>query len=165
MLKNTFTKFGEHNYEYGNYLVALVLILYNPFVSSLLTVFVSKYRISPTSFDAIACYKRNWNFKPTAMERLPNELVVKIFSYFHPIYENLARHAMVCRKWSEIIESTALLWKHIHLDDNRHNSPNMETEYRKVLCDCLLRFGRFVHCIRAEEETFFTSKLIRDLMW
>lgn len=92
------------------------------------------------------------------MDKLPNEMLVKIFSYFHPIYENLASHAVVCRKWMELIENSALLWKHIHLDDNRHSCPNMENEYKKVLCDCLVRFGRFVHCIRAEEETFFTGE-------
>ena len=92
------------------------------------------------------------------MDKLPNEMLVKIFSYFHPIYENLARLAVVCKKWTTIIENSLLLWKHIHLDDNRHRHPDMENEYRKALCDCLVRFGRFVHCIRAEEETYFTGE-------
>ena len=95
------------------------------------------------------------------MELLPNELLTRIFSFLHPVYENLGGYALVCRRWDILLKHTASLWRHIHLEDDTSARPGMYKEYEQVLLSCLKRFGQFIHCIRSEEEAFFVNSQLR----
>ncbi|XP_020901248.1 uncharacterized protein LOC110239841 [Exaiptasia diaphana] len=94
----------------------------------------------------------------------PNEIIVQILSYIHPIYSNLLRLRLVCRKWKILIEKTTYLWRHIHLDDDKDWKPNQDEKYTLVLRVCLEKFGRFIRCVRAEEQKYCYDNQIRELL-
>lgn len=98
------------------------------------------------------------------MDALPGEVVSQILSYLHPIYEDLPRYCTICRRWEHIIQNTGLLWKHIHLQDDRDARKDFEDDYAGILCLCLKRYGHFIQCIRAEDQTFFTRVEVRRLL-
>ena len=98
------------------------------------------------------------------MDILPDEIIAEILSYLHPIYEDLAGHSIVCRRWDRIIQNTGLLWKHIHLYDDQGAREALEENYALVLCSCLKRFRHFIQCIRAQDQTFFTRPELRRLL-
>lgn len=98
------------------------------------------------------------------MDILPDEIIAQILSYIHPIYEDLAGYSIVCRRWDRIIQNTGLLWKHIHLHDDRDAREALEDNYASVLCNCLKRYRQFIQCVRAEDQTFFTRPELRRLL-
>lgn len=98
------------------------------------------------------------------MEILPDEIIAQILSYFHPIYEDLSGYSMVCRRWDRIIQNTGLLWKHIHLHDDRDAREALEDDYASILCNCLKRYRQFIQCVRADDQTFFTRPALRRLL-
>ena len=98
------------------------------------------------------------------MNVVPDEIIAQILSYFHPIYEDLAGYSIICRRWDRIIQNTGLLWKHIHLQDDRDARETLEDDYARVLCNCLKRYRQFIQCVRAEDQTFFTRSELRRLL-
>lgn len=52
----------------------------------------------------------------TNINDLPNELLARIFGYFHPIEDELPAIAMVCRKWQSVLQCTGSLWRSVHVD-------------------------------------------------
>jgi len=98
------------------------------------------------------------------MDILPVEVIAQILSYFHPIYEDLPRYCMICRRWQRIIQNTGLLWRHIHLQDDRDARQDFEDDYAGILCLCFKRYGHLVQCIKAEDQTFFTRARVRRLL-
>lgn len=98
------------------------------------------------------------------MDILPGEVIVQILSYLHPIYEDLPRYCTICRRWERIIQNTGLLWRHIHLHDDRDARQEFEDDYASILCRCFKKYGRFIQCIRSEDQTFFTRTEVRGLL-
>lgn len=98
------------------------------------------------------------------MDILPGEVIAQILSYLHPIYEDLPRYCTICRRWQRIIQNTGLLWRHIHLQDDRDARQDFEDDYASILCLCFKRYGHFMQCIRAEDQTFFTRVEVRRLL-
>lgn len=98
------------------------------------------------------------------MDILPGELIAQILSYLHPIYEDLPRYCTICRRWERIIQNTGLLWRHIHLHDDRDAHQEFEDDYASILCHCFKKYGHFIQCIRAEDQTYFTRTEVRRLL-
>lgn len=98
------------------------------------------------------------------MDILPVEVIAQILSYLHPIYEDLPRYCTICRRWQRIIQNTGLLWRHIHLQDDRDARQDFEDDYAGILCLCFKRYGHLVQCIKAEDQTFFTRAKVRRLL-
>ena len=98
------------------------------------------------------------------MDILPGELIAQILSYLHPIYEDLPRYCTICRRWERIIQNTGLLWRHIHLHDDRDARQEFEDDYASILCHCFKKYGHFIQCIRAEDQTYFTRTEVRRLL-
>ena len=98
------------------------------------------------------------------MDILPGEVIAQILSYLHPIYEDLPRYCTICRRWQRIIQNTGLLWRHIHLQDDRDARQDFEDDYAGILCLCFKRYGHLMQCIRAEDQTFFTRVEARRLL-
>lgn len=98
------------------------------------------------------------------MDSLPCELIAQVFSNVHPIYCDLLTLRQVCWKWKRIIDTSCHLWKHIHLDDDRDCAADMDCKYINVLDFCLRKYGRFIQCIRAEEQPFLNTTQIRKLI-
>lgn len=92
----------------------------------------------------------------------PNEILVQILSYIHPIYSNILSLRLVSRKWKILIEKTTYLWKHIHLDDDKDWKPNQDERYKLILRVCLEKFGAFIQCVRAEEQNYCFDNQIRQ---
>ena len=99
------------------------------------------------------------------MDALPNELLAQILAFFHPVYDNLARLSLVCKRWKDVIENTPSLWKCIHFT---RAYPFCVTEYarhRDALRHCLLKFGHYVTCLRDHPITrTFTDPSLRELL-
>lgn len=98
------------------------------------------------------------------MEILPDEVIAQVLSYFHPIYEDLSGYSIICRRWERIIQTTGLLWKHIHLHDDRDAREALEDDYASILSNCLKRYRQFIQCVRAEDHAFFTRPELRRLL-
>lgn len=98
------------------------------------------------------------------MDILPGEVIAQILSYLHPIYEDLPRYCTICRRWQHIIQNTGLLWRHIHLQDDRDARQDFEDDYASILCLCFKRYGHLIQCIRAEDQPFFTRVEVRRLL-
>jgi len=89
---------------------------------------------------------------------LPDEICSLIFSYFHPLDDNLLKLASVCRRWRDIIYNTPLLWKNLEstnffsakrLTTTLYSDPEeerFEYEYNMAvrIVRILRRFGRFI---------------------
>lgn len=88
------------------------------------------------------------------MDALPNELLAYILAFLHPVYDQLSRLSIVCKRWRDVIENTASLWKCIHFTPSfpQHLSPTKRD--RRKLRHCLLKFGNFVTCLRDDTKTF-----------
>lgn len=99
------------------------------------------------------------------MDALPNELLSHILSFLHPIYDNLARLSLVCKRWKEIVEETPSLWKCIHFTRAYPLCVTENARYRHVLRHCLQRFERYVTCLRDHPITrTFTDPILRNLL-
>lgn len=99
------------------------------------------------------------------MEALPNELVAHTLAFLHPIYDNLARLSLVCKRWKEVIEETPSLWKCIHFTRAYPLCITENAKHRDVLRHCLLHFGRYVTCLRDHPITrTFTDPSLRRLL-
>lgn len=77
------------------------------------------------------------------METLPNELLSEIFLFLHPVYDELARFSVVCRRWNEIIHRTPSLWEHMHLKLEKLTKAEKSIVFR-----CLRKFNKFIKCLR-----------------
>ena len=97
------------------------------------------------------------------MDVLPDEMLLKIFDCFHPVYGNLASHGLVCRKWNDVLK-TSSLWRHIHLEDDSSVVDSLKSKYETIILSCLKRFGRHVHCIRSEQESYFLDPELRTAL-
>ena len=99
------------------------------------------------------------------MDALPNEVLAHIFAFLHPVYDNLARLSLVCKRWNGVIENTPSLWKCIHFT---RAYPLCVTEYarhRDVLRHCLFKFGHYITCLRDHPITrTFTDPYLRELL-
>ncbi|XP_001629801.2 uncharacterized protein LOC5509252 [Nematostella vectensis] len=99
------------------------------------------------------------------MESLPEEMIAHILSFFHQIYGKLLLLRTVCRKWKIIIDSSSVLWKHIHLDDTPdYFSGKRYLRFHGNLRVCLTRYKKYIHCIRADDQKFFENIEIRNLL-
>ncbi|XP_031575297.1 uncharacterized protein LOC116308886 [Actinia tenebrosa] len=104
------------------------------------------------------------------MDSLPCEVIAQVFSNVHPIYSDLLTLRQVCWKWKRIIDTTCHLWKHIHLDDDRdcitmdRGTTEKDCKYTAILGFCLRKYGRFIQCIRAEDQPFLNSPEVRKLI-
>ena len=99
------------------------------------------------------------------MESLPNELLNHIFGFLHPIYDNLARLSLVCKRWKAVIEETPSLWKCIHFTRAYPFFITKNAKHREVLRHCLLKFGRYVTCLRDHPITrTFAEPSLRDIL-
>lgn len=89
---------------------------------------------------------------------LPDEICSLIFSYFHPLDDDLLKLASVCRRWRDLIYNTPLLWKKLEstnffsakrLSTTLYTDPEeerFEYEYNMAvrIVRILRRFGRFI---------------------
>ena len=98
------------------------------------------------------------------MDIVPDEIIAQILSYLHPIYEDLAGYSIICRRWERIIQNTGLLWRHIHLHDDRDARETLEDEYARVLQNCLKTYRQFIQCVRAEDQSLFIRPELRRLL-
>ena len=99
------------------------------------------------------------------MESVPNELLNHIFGFLHPIYDNLARLSLVCKRWKAVIEKTPSLWKCIHFTRAYPFFISKDSKHREVLRHCLLKFGRYVTCLRDHPITrTFAEPSLRDIL-
>ena len=98
------------------------------------------------------------------MDIVPDEIIAQILSCLHPIYEDLAGYSIICRRWERIIQNTGLLWRHIHLHDDRDARETLEDEYARVLQNCLKRYRQFIQCVRAEDQSLFIRPELRRLL-
>lgn len=89
-----------------------------------------------------------------------------IFSYLHPIDDNLLRLASVCRRWKDIVYNTPLLWQTVSTNPfgskrfsnalfSRQENEQYELEMALKVVQILRRFGQFIlrlktKCIREE---------------
>lgn len=100
------------------------------------------------------------------MEALPNELLAHILAFLHPIYDNLARLSLVCKRWKDVTEETPSLWKCIHFTRAYPLCITENARHRDVLWHCLLKFGRYVTCLRGRPITrTFTDPSLRNLLF
>lgn len=97
---------------------------------------------------------------------LPDEICSMIFSYLHPIDDNLLRLASVCRRWKDIVYNTPLLWQTVSTNPfgskrfsnalfSRQENEQYELEMALKVVQILRRFGQFIlrlktKCIREE---------------
>ena len=77
------------------------------------------------------------------MENLPNELLLTIFGFVHPVYDVIVRISLVCHRWNEIIHKTPSLWEHFHLQ-----LAELTKQEREIAFRCLRKFNTFIKCIR-----------------
>lgn len=98
------------------------------------------------------------------MDFLPDEIIAQILSYFHPVYEDLSGYSLICRRWDRIIQNTGLLWRHIHLHEDREAREALHDDYAGVLFNCLKRYRLFIQCIKAEDQSFFSRPELRRLL-
>lgn len=89
---------------------------------------------------------------------LPDEICSLIFSYFHPLDDDLLKLALVCRRWRDIIYNTPLLWKNLEstnifntkpLSTSLYTDPeeqrfSFEYDMAVKIVNILRRFGRFI---------------------
>lgn len=90
---------------------------------------------------------------------MPDEICSLIFSYFHPLDDDLLKLASVCRRWRDIIYNTPLLWKTLESTNffsakrlstsSIYSDPEEERfayEYNMAvkIVKILRRFGRFI---------------------
>lgn len=47
---------------------------------------------------------------------LPDEVLVRVFSYFHPVADELPLLALVCVKWRRLLATTSRLWRDLVVD-------------------------------------------------
>ena len=100
------------------------------------------------------------------MEALPNELLAHILAFLHPIYDNLARLSLVCKRWKDVTEETPSLWKCIHFTRAYPLCITENARHRDVLRHCLLKFGRYVTCLRDHPITrTFTDPSLQNLLF
>lgn len=64
---------------------------------------------------------------------LPDEILIRIFSLFHPINDELPALAMVCRKWRRILQTTGQMWRELHID------PSSYEYYHFSMVCCIFR--------------------------
>ncbi|XP_078361029.1 uncharacterized protein LOC144645351 [Oculina patagonica] len=99
------------------------------------------------------------------MDSLPNEVLAHIFAFFHPVYDNLARLSVVCKRWKDVIENTPSLWKCIHFTRAYPLCVTEYAKYRDVLRQCLIKFGHYITCLRDHPITrTFTDPYLRELL-
>ena len=98
------------------------------------------------------------------MDSLPDEIIAQILSLFHPVYEDLSGYSIICRRWDRIIQNTGLLWKHIHLHEDRDAKEMLQDDYAGILCNCLRRYRDFIQCIKAEDQSLFIRPELRRLL-
>lgn len=97
------------------------------------------------------------------MDALPNELLAYILAFLHPVYGELSRLSIVCKRWREVIENTASLWKCIHFTPSYPEYLSSTTRDRSKLRHCLFKFGHFVTCLRDDAKTF-TDPALQGLL-
>lgn len=98
------------------------------------------------------------------MDALPNELLAHILAFLHPVYDNLARLSLVCKRWKDVIENTPSLWKCIHFT-RAYLQYITSARDRAVLRHCLLKFGHFVTCLRDHPMAkTFTDPALQELL-
>ena len=77
------------------------------------------------------------------MENLPNEVLLTIFGFVHPVYDVIVRISPVCHRWNEIIHKTPSLWEHFH-----PQLAELTKREREIAFRCLRKFNTFIKCIR-----------------
>ena len=77
------------------------------------------------------------------MENLPNELLLTIFGFLHPVYDVIVKISPVCHRWNEIIHNTSSLWEHFHLQ-----LAELTKQEREITFRCLRKFNTFIKCVR-----------------
>ncbi|KAI8784964.1 F-box/LRR-repeat protein 15, partial [Biomphalaria glabrata] len=71
---------------------------------------------------------------------LPDEVLVRIFSFLRPVEDDLPALAMVCRKWRRILQTTSQLWRDLHIN------PSVYQYYHFSMVCCIFRvYGFHVH--------------------
>lgn len=100
--------------------------------------------------------------KASTIGSFPNEIIVQILSYIHPIYSSVLHLRCVCVQWKILIEKTSYLWKHIHLDDDRDCKHEHQDMYKRTLKLCFEKFGDFIQCLRAEDQHYCYDNQIRQ---
>ncbi|CAL1538554.1 unnamed protein product [Lymnaea stagnalis] len=71
---------------------------------------------------------------------LPDEVLIRIFSFFKPIEDDLPVLAMVCRKWRRILQTTGQLWRDLYIN------PSVYEYYHFSMVCCVFRvYGFHVH--------------------
>ena len=99
------------------------------------------------------------------MGNLPSELLAHVLAFLHPIYDNLTCLSLVCKRWKEVIEETSSLWKCIHFTRAYPLCIAENARHRHVLRRCLLKFRRYVTCLRDHPITrTFTEPSLRKFL-
>ncbi|XP_031571863.1 uncharacterized protein LOC116305983 [Actinia tenebrosa] len=91
---------------------------------------------------------------------LPDELWLKIFKNFHPIYDNIFHLALVCRQWRNIIIKAPdpCLWETIELANIRNCY--LDSPFLSRFTFILTNFGKYVKVLRLRRcHSYFTDAL------
>jgi F-box and leucine-rich repeat protein 7 len=76
--------------------------------------------------------RKGLNRSETAFDKLPDEMVIKIFEWFNS-YE-LCQLSIVCRRFEYIVWNTQKIWKHITLKGEHINGDKSLTFIFRRLC-------------------------------
>lgn len=91
------------------------------------------------------------------LNRLPREIIVRIFRHFDPVCDSLPLLACVCKKWRKVLQETPSLWRKVHVRQTKHDS---SSQYA-VLGAIFITYGHHVQqllwepAMRISESVFY----------
>ncbi|XP_041468560.1 uncharacterized protein LOC121418648 [Lytechinus variegatus] len=71
--------------------------------------------------------------------RLPEELLVRIFSFLHPVNDGLPLYAGVCRKWRKVLLEASTVWRELNIEPEDYRPKHYAT-----LCTIFTVYGSHV---------------------
>ncbi|KAH9507652.1 hypothetical protein Btru_053337 [Bulinus truncatus] len=86
---------------------------------------------------------------------LPDEVLVRVFSFFRPVQDDLPGLAMVCRKWRRILQTTGQLWRELYVN------PSVYEYYHFSMVCCIFR----VYGVHVQRLTWYKNSPVYESMF
>ncbi|CAH1790941.1 unnamed protein product [Owenia fusiformis] len=74
-------------------------------------------------YDVLECVhpKNGTSRESTSIaQRLPDEILVRIFRYLEPILDQVPQLALVCKRWRNVLKTSGSIWRNIHVDPTNY---------------------------------------------